>query len=846
MIRYQRYQCLCIGFFSVLALSILSGCNSVSGDCSELYGCSEGSICFNGSCEKICNGDADCADAERCRSGICVNPEEAQETCGNGLLDAGEQCDDANVDNTDSCLNTCADATCGDGFIKQGAEECDLGVGLNKDDGVCTATCQQAVCGDGFVQTDVEICDNGAGNSDGWAAAVHCNNTCDGNGPYCGDGATTDDETCDGDCAAVCDDGQVCTTDVMTGDAATCDVQCSVEQITQCLNGDACCAPGCNSVTDTDCPESRAFIGHVRRFEVGASCFGSQVGECISNDGCCAAGCTTANDNDCAGVFQSGVTVRVTGTDESGGSYNFQSPEVSGSEGEYEVFGYVVDTGDLQVKLSPSSSATANDGIATIAGYANPQPAPENVGPFQDKPFDPFYASFAWLATVAEECGVIDLAGDAAANTLFLTKSSVVGQLIDVNGNGASGVPAYGMAVSMNRQGNKLNNRTGETCFLEVGANGTLRGTTAATSRPGGYFALFGLRGVNDSGNADATISVADYVRGIVFAPVTVSLSARQTGIVRVHTSEVVSAGGDPVDFESEILPIFGPTGGFGCFSCHREGGAPFSNERCNTATGECFRPIWHLEDCTAHGGLTSGSNACSDTDEVDFVYDNIVGPGTECGSGCEDRYLSTYEDDPDFPRVCVDEPDCSLLLQRPSQSEEFHGVQFDTWDTVAEQVRSWIEQGAPRFSRIYFEADVGQAQGGVLSTLGCVNSCHQASPTSEGSDATRAGQQAIFTGSDSDVWLRLTGRSNTQTAIPTCVDKGSDSDEMPFVCVDEPMRSPLLRRMYDGHENGSIADLEDDFPPLSEADATGSRFPHLVKVLRWISEGAPFSADTL
>ena len=191
MIRYQRYQRLCVGFFSILALSILSGCNSAGGDCSELYGCSEGSICFNGTCEKICNGDSDCEDGDRCRSGICVNPEAATETCGNGLLDAGEECDDANVDNTDSCLNTCVDATCGDGFIKQSEEECDLGSGLNKDDGVCTATCQQAVCGDGLVQADVEVCDNGSDNSDDWAVATHCNSTCDGNGPYCGDGATT-------------------------------------------------------------------------------------------------------------------------------------------------------------------------------------------------------------------------------------------------------------------------------------------------------------------------------------------------------------------------------------------------------------------------------------------------------------------------------------------------------------------------------------------------------------------------------------------------------------------------------------------------------------------------------
>ena len=29
-------------------------------------------------------------------------------TCGNGMVDAGESCDDANLDETDDCLNSCS------------------------------------------------------------------------------------------------------------------------------------------------------------------------------------------------------------------------------------------------------------------------------------------------------------------------------------------------------------------------------------------------------------------------------------------------------------------------------------------------------------------------------------------------------------------------------------------------------------------------------------------------------------------------------------------------------------------------------------------------------------------
>ena len=36
----------------------------------------------------------------------------------------GEECDDENDNNNDACLNTCKNATCGDGFIGPG-EDCD-------------------------------------------------------------------------------------------------------------------------------------------------------------------------------------------------------------------------------------------------------------------------------------------------------------------------------------------------------------------------------------------------------------------------------------------------------------------------------------------------------------------------------------------------------------------------------------------------------------------------------------------------------------------------------------------------------------------------------------------------
>jgi cysteine-rich repeat protein len=55
--------------------------------------------------------------------------------CGNGRLDADEVCDDGNESNADACLNGCSLATCGDGQLRAGVEECDVTSAM------CTTAC---------------------------------------------------------------------------------------------------------------------------------------------------------------------------------------------------------------------------------------------------------------------------------------------------------------------------------------------------------------------------------------------------------------------------------------------------------------------------------------------------------------------------------------------------------------------------------------------------------------------------------------------------------------------------------------------------------------------------------
>ncbi|MCK6547227.1 choice-of-anchor D domain-containing protein [Myxococcota bacterium] len=99
-------------------------------------------------------------------SAACVSA-----TCGDGTIDANEDCDDGNTADDDACSSTCAASRCGDGVTWTGVEQCDDG---NLDDGdACTASCTTAVCGDGFVQRGVEECDDG-NTSSGDACPATC------------------------------------------------------------------------------------------------------------------------------------------------------------------------------------------------------------------------------------------------------------------------------------------------------------------------------------------------------------------------------------------------------------------------------------------------------------------------------------------------------------------------------------------------------------------------------------------------------------------------------------------------------------------------------------------------
>jgi cysteine-rich repeat protein len=152
------------------------------------------------------DGDGD-ADGET-ETGTDTN--EPPPNCGDGIVDAGEECDlgEANSE-AGQCTTLCTIAACGDGFVFEGYEECDDGNASNTDDCVM---CDAAICGDGYVQDGVEICDDGNDDESDECTSACTNSTCgDGviqTGEQCDDGNANDADDCPGSCQlAFCGDG---------------------------------------------------------------------------------------------------------------------------------------------------------------------------------------------------------------------------------------------------------------------------------------------------------------------------------------------------------------------------------------------------------------------------------------------------------------------------------------------------------------------------------------------------------------------------------------------------------------------------------------------------------------
>jgi cysteine-rich repeat protein len=228
-----------------------------------------------------------------------INAKNTLFTCGNGIIENGEQCDDANTSNSDACTNTCLFAQCGDGYIQAGVEQCDDANTSNSD--ACTNTCRSALCGDGFIQNGVEQCDDAnTSNGDGCSAnclfegLAICGNGIIENGEQCDDANTLNSDACTNTCLfAQCGDGFIqagveqCD-DANTSNSDACTNTCLFAQC-----GDGFIQAGVEQCDDANTLNSDACTNICRSAQCGDGFIQAGVEQCddantTSGDGCSA------------------------------------------------------------------------------------------------------------------------------------------------------------------------------------------------------------------------------------------------------------------------------------------------------------------------------------------------------------------------------------------------------------------------------------------------------------------------------------------------------------------------------------------------------------------------------
>jgi cysteine-rich repeat protein len=228
---------------------------------------------------------------------IELPPENA--VCGNGIVEAGEECDDGNANDCDACSNRCTLVTgCGDGIVC-GTEECDDGNRTDCDGCSPDCTLESGLrCGDGVRNAACgEECDPpSAGRCDAQCHRIpYCGDGIVDPGEACDDGNTNDCDTCTNRCTLVtgCGDGVVCGTEQCDdGNPSSCDgcsATCTLESGFRCGDGlvdmacgEECDPPGpgtpeCNYLCRFGPP---AALG-TRHFSFGGSSYSSALGTSI-------------------------------------------------------------------------------------------------------------------------------------------------------------------------------------------------------------------------------------------------------------------------------------------------------------------------------------------------------------------------------------------------------------------------------------------------------------------------------------------------------------------------------------------------------------------------------------
>jgi len=191
-------------------------------------------------------------------------------SCGDGIVDPPEQCDDGNLTDHDGCTSDCQVETyCGNAIVEYG-EECDDGNSVPADG--CNSRCETEVgCGNGRLEVGEQCDDDNLTDGDGCSGlcldedqGALCGNGILELGEGCDDGNTTGGDGCGPDCLREdgcgdgvlggieeCDDGNN-----VSGDGCSdgCQVEytcgngvCEEESFETCEACPADCCPACGN-----------------------------------------------------------------------------------------------------------------------------------------------------------------------------------------------------------------------------------------------------------------------------------------------------------------------------------------------------------------------------------------------------------------------------------------------------------------------------------------------------------------------------------------------------------------------------------------------------------------------
>jgi hypothetical protein len=442
--------------------------------------------------------------------------------------------------------------------------------------------------------------------------------------------------------------------------------------------------------------------------------------------------------------------------------------------------------------------------------------------------------SYQWLAQVALDCGAYDFGanptiwdvlcndgGDGVAEpgcsgpgegvgTFFLTRSTIVGTLLDVDGTSLyqGSLSKSVMSAIVDNNGTEEANVEGNpndtdpnpfsVCWLKESGGEYVGGPEDANST--GKFVMFRARNASGLGVGGASVEASGFLNGDALLA--------STGAAAVVTMQ---RNDDPItrDFAVDVYPMFQT---YGCVNCHNTGGIGAENgERAG------FKADWSLSP--------------------QEVYDNLVGPGTVCN-------LTVPIDDPTWGsdpgkssgrlRICANRSEESLVVIRPvaglpTVATDVHPIDIFPSADHPQMIafREWVDQGAnppASVDPIDFAADIHP----IFTSRGCVG-CHT------GCESATPGPGCRLDDATSTFWSNwnedaMTVFDNLTGPGTNCADPANDPLR---VCVNSPEDSLFVVRPLAG------VPVNDPHPADIFADTDD---PDLDKIIRWIEEGANFT----